>query len=126
MARWHGKSERKPSGGRRIRHRGKRRSEMGNDTQPTMIGEEKRQHVRARGGETKVRALRTNIANVTDPSTGETVRAEIKTVSKNEANVHYVRRNFVTKGAIIETDKGKARVTSRPGQTGQVNAVLVD
>jgi small subunit ribosomal protein S8e len=32
----------------------------------------------------------------------------------------------VTKGAVIETGEGRARVTSRPGQTGQVNAVLVE
>jgi small subunit ribosomal protein S8e len=37
-----------------------------------------------------------------------------------------VRRNIVTKGAIIETDAGQARVVSRPGQDGQVNAVLLE
>ena len=44
----------------------------------------------------------------------------------NPANVNYVRRNIVTKGAVIETSAGRARVTSRPGQDGQINAVLVD
>jgi small subunit ribosomal protein S8e len=33
--------------------------------------------------------------------------------------------NIITKGAVIETDAGKARVTSRPGQHGVVNAVLL-
>jgi small subunit ribosomal protein S8e len=32
----------------------------------------------------------------------------------------------VTKGAIIQTEIGKARVTSRPGQSGAINAVLID
>ena len=37
-----------------------------------------------------------------------------------------VRRNILTKGAIIETDAGKAKITNRPGQEGTVNAVLVE
>ena len=45
---------------------------------------------------------------------------------ENPSNVNYVRRNIVTKGAVIETSEGRARVTSRPGQTGQVNAVLIE
>ncbi|MEK6949175.1 MAG: 30S ribosomal protein S8e, partial [Nanoarchaeota archaeon] len=49
----------------------------------------------------------------------------IKTISGNPANRHFVRRNIMTKGAIIETEKGKARITSRPGQDGAVNAVLI-
>jgi small subunit ribosomal protein S8e len=35
------------------------------------------------------------------------------------------RRAIITKGAIIETSKGNARVTSRPGQCGIINAVLL-
>ncbi|RLF79472.1 30S ribosomal protein S8e, partial [Thermococci archaeon] len=41
------------------------------------------------------------------------------------ANRQYVRRNIITKGAIIQTEIGKAIVTSRPGQDGVVNAVLI-
>ncbi|MCE4622698.1 MAG: 30S ribosomal protein S8e, partial [Desulfurococcales archaeon] len=32
---------------------------------------------------------------------------------------------IIVKGAIIETTEGKAIVTSRPGQDGVVNAVLI-
>ncbi|MFB6184110.1 MAG: 30S ribosomal protein S8e, partial [Haloarculaceae archaeon] len=45
---------------------------------------------------------------------------------ENPSNPNYARRNIITKGAIIETSEGRARVTSRPGQDGQVNAVLVE
>ena len=31
----------------------------------------------------------------------------------------------LTKGAILETDEGKCRVVSRPGQNGTINAILV-
>jgi small subunit ribosomal protein S8e len=54
------------------------------------------------------------------------VAATIENVVRNDANPNYVRRNIVTRGAVIETSEGEARVTSRPGQDGQVNAVLVD
>jgi len=37
-----------------------------------------------------------------------------------------VRRNIITKGAVIKTEKGPARVTSRPGQHGIINAILLE
>jgi len=46
-------------------------------------------------------------------------------VLENPANRHFVRRNILTKGTIIETVKGKAKITGRPGQEGMVNAVLI-
>ena len=49
-----------------------------------------------------------------------------RTVRKNASNPNYVRRNIITKGAVIDTDAGRARVTSRPGQDGQVNAVRLE
>lgn len=125
MAQWQGMSRRKSTGGRLVRARGKRRFEVGRETNLPTIGEDRRVNVRTRGGNTRVRVVRAEVANVTDPKTGKTKPAKIKTVSENPANIHYVRRNFITKGAIIETDAGKARVTSRPGQHGNVNAVLL-
>jgi small subunit ribosomal protein S8e len=126
MALWHGTSKRTPSGGRRILHQKKRRREIGRETAPTQIGEDERVKARVHGGGEKVRAVSVEEANVTDPETGDTEPAEIETVVENPANPHFVRRNFITKGAIIETEAGPARVTSRPGQNGDVNAVLVE
>jgi len=71
-----------------------------------------------------MRLLSTNQANVSDLSTGKTQKAEILRVIRNPANVDYNRRGVITKGTIIETPLGTARVTSRPGQDGLVNAVL--
>jgi small subunit ribosomal protein S8e len=31
----------------------------------------------------------------------------------------------MNKGAIIDTKLGKAKITSRPGQSGNINAVLI-
>ena len=69
--------------------------------------------------------MATNVANVFDPGTKKSFKVEIKTVLENPADSHFVRRNVITKGAVIDTEKGKAKVTSRPSQDGTVNAVLI-
>jgi small subunit ribosomal protein S8e len=73
----------------------------------------------------KLRALSVNSVNVTDPATGKSQKTEIRSVVKNPANVDYQRRGVITKGAIVETPLGQALVTSRPGQHGVINAILV-
>lgn len=52
-------------------------------------------------------------------------KAKILKVLENATNNDYQRRGIITKGAILETQEGKCRVVSKPGQTGIVNAVLV-
>jgi SSU ribosomal protein S8E len=54
------------------------------------------------------------------------VVAEIKNVVENPANPHYVRRNIINKGAVLETNMGKIKVTSRSGQNGALNGVLLE
>lgn len=119
-----GRSPKKRTGGRRRPVRKKRSHQLGRSPTETRVGDVRLKTVNSRGGTTKVRALSTDVATV---ATGEdTVSTTIQSVVENEANPNYVRRNIITKGAVIETDDGKARVTSRPGQAGQVNAVLID
>lgn len=118
----HGRSPRKRTGGRRRPVRDRRKHELGNEPTETRVGEARLKTIDARGNQTKIRALQTNIATVADGD--ETVQTTIETVVENPANPNFARRNIITKGAIIETDEGRARVTSRPGQTGQVNAVV--
>jgi small subunit ribosomal protein S8e len=72
----------------------------------------------------KVRAVRTNVASVADG--GEVVEATVEDVIENPADPNYARRNIITKGAVLETSEGRMQVTSRPGQDGQVNGVLVE
>jgi small subunit ribosomal protein S8e len=122
---WHGDlKKRKSSGGRKRSYRGKRKFEKGSFPAETMLGEPKMKVERERGGNTKVKILSDNRACVNDPKSGKTEKVEIVRVVKNLANVDYDRRGVITKGAIIETTKGLARVTSRPGQHGIINAVL--
>jgi small subunit ribosomal protein S8e len=81
--------------------------------------------MRTRGANVKVRMLKASFANVIDPATKKAQKSKIVTVKKNSANPNYVQRNIINKGAMIQTELGLARVTSRPGQHGAVNAVLV-
>jgi small subunit ribosomal protein S8e len=120
----HGDSTRKRTGGRRRRSSDRKKHEQGRQPTETAVGERQFRRIDARGNVEKVRALQTNVASVAVD--GETVETELVDVVENAANPNYVRRNIVTKGAVIETGEGRARVTSRPGQDGQVNAVLLD
>jgi small subunit ribosomal protein S8e len=119
-----GRSTRKRTGGRLKHASNKKRHQLGREPAETTVGETRVQYIDSRGTESKVRALSTNVAQVAQG--GEVSEAEIENVVDNPSNVNYARRNIITKGAIIETSAGRARVTSRPGQSGQVNAVLLD
>jgi len=119
-----GRSARKRTGGRLKHFSKKKRYQLGREPAETTVGEPRLQIIDARGTDEKLRALSTNVAQLADG--GETSEVEIENVVENPSNVNYARRNIITKGAIIETSEGQARVTSRPGQTGQVNAVALD
>jgi small subunit ribosomal protein S8e len=123
---WHGSlRKKKPSGGRRRSYRVKRKFEQGSFPVETIMGEPKRKTARGRGGNVKIKVMIDKSANITDPKSGKTQKAEITRVVKNPTNIDYDRRGVMTKGAVIETSLGLARVTSRPGQDGIINAILV-
>ena len=126
MGIWQGKSRRKPTGGKYKLVVKKHKKEMGREPAETHLTDEvKVKIVRVAGGNRKVKLLRTNYANVMDPESKVCKKVAISNVVGNDANKHYIRRNIITKGAIIETELGNAKVTSRPGQDGVVNAVLI-
>ena len=119
-----GRSTRKRTGGRLKHFNKKKRHQLGREPAETTVGETRLQYIDSRGNKKKLRALSTNVAQLSEG--GETTEVEIQNVVENPSNVNYVRRNIITKGAVIETSEGKARVTSRPGQSGQVNAVSIE
>ena len=120
----HGRSLRLRTGGRRRPKRDRRKHELGSEPTETQVGDTELKTVDARGGQTKVRAIRSDQASVA--AGGEVVAAEITDVVENPADPNYARRNIITRGAIVETSEGQAKVTSRPGQDGQINAVSLD
>lgn len=126
MSTWHGdEKKRKSSGGRRIVNRKKRKFEQGTFAVETKLGEQKKKIVRERGGNLKIKILAEKQVCVTNPKTGKTEKSEVTRVIKNPANIDYDRRGVITKGAIVETLLGQARITSRAGQDGVLNAVLI-
>ncbi len=126
MSVWHGNLRKKKlTGGRKIVNRKKRKFEQGSFPVETLLGETKTKTLRGRGANLKRKILVGKFACVTDTKNGKTEKVEIVRVVKNPANVDYDRRGVITKGAIVETSLGLARVTSRPGQDGVLNAVLV-
>ncbi|MHA1385328.1 MAG: 30S ribosomal protein S8e [Candidatus Helarchaeota archaeon] len=125
MVNYQGRSKRKASGGRYKAYRKKRRFEMGSPPIETLIGPKKPKVVRTRGGNQKRKLLQAEAVNITDFKGKTKGKVKIISVIKNPANKEYDRRKIITKGTIIETEVGIARITSRPGQDGQLNAILV-
>jgi len=123
--RYQGRSKRKYTGKRIRELRGSKKFHLGSDNLETHAGDERSKPIRGRGGNWRDRLLRAQYANVTNPATGKTKKVGIKTVESNPANIHFVRRNVISKGSVIRTSIGTATVTSRPGQHGVVNAVLL-
>ena len=125
MAISQGKSIRSPSGARNVANRGKRKAELGRDPAETRVDEKRLRKIRTRGGNEKLRLATANKINLTDVKSGKTQVTDILGVIENDANPNYVRRNIITKGAVVETPEGNAKVTSRPGQDGVVNGILI-
>jgi len=125
MARSTQRSNRKSSGGRYISNRGKKLYELAGYNSMTRISEnEKRKIIRTQGGNSRQVLLTANQINIAVK--GKVQKVEVTNVVENTANPNLVRRNILTKGAIVETKLGKARITSRPGQHAVVNGVLLD
>ena len=118
------KSKRKISGGRYKKQIKKLRNK-GSLPIYTKVGKEKIVVSRVKGGNKKFRLLNIDIANVFDPESKKYSKAKIESVVDSPANRHYIRRNIITKGTIIKTDKGNAKVLNRPGQESIINAILI-
>lgn len=119
-------SKKKPSGARLRRVLKKRKHEMGRLPTLTKIGEKQVKRIRVQGGNYKDKLLKEQVINVFNQTTKKAEKVTIKTVIDNKANRNFIRRNILTKGTVVDTDKGHARVTNRPGQEGTVNGVLIE
>jgi small subunit ribosomal protein S8e len=126
MVIFQGKSRRKSTGGRLKPHHKKRKVLLGRVAAETRIGKRRVRRTKTKGGGEKLRLLMSETVNLVE-SPGEKARVvKILGVSENPASRDFTRRNVITKGAIIETEAGLARVTSRPGQDSVINAVKIE
>ncbi|MFB6292325.1 MAG: 30S ribosomal protein S8e [Candidatus Nanohaloarchaea archaeon] len=124
MAVWHKRSGTKKTGGKTRPYRKSRKYDLGSEFSEPEVGEKRVEKRRTRGGNQKNVARRAETVNLAVD--GEVKNVEIEAVEDNPANPNYVRRSLLTKGTVIDTPEGKARITSRPGQNGVVNAELLD
>ena len=113
------------TGGRRVAMRGRRKYEIDRYPNEATSGPQIIVNRRARGDNFKPSVKTAEFVNVADRSSGKVIRTKINHVTKNPANKDYERRGVISKGALLETEVGIAKVVSRPGQHGNVNAVLV-
>ena len=114
----------KITGGRRVPLRVRRKYETDRYPNEPINGAQVTVTRRIRGNNKKTALKSIDFVNL---ATGEAKvkKAKIIKVLENATNNDYKRRGIITKGAILETEEGKCRVVSKPGQNGIVNAILV-
>ena len=113
----------KVTGGRRHPLRSRRKYEIDRFPNEALIGEQITITRKVRGKNVKTAIKTIDSVNLTIDS--KIKRVKIIKVLENATNNDYQRRGIISKGAILETEEGKCRVVSRPGQHGTVNAILV-
>jgi len=126
MVNYQGRSKRIITGKKFHPHSAKDKTRFGRDAIETKIGETKKKIVRVRGANIKIKAYATNYVNVSFPKEKKTERVKIIALEENAASVDLKRRAILTLGAVVKTEKGRVKITSRPGQIGQVNGILLE
>ncbi|MCC5990265.1 MAG: 30S ribosomal protein S8e, partial [Thermosphaera sp.] len=79
-----------------------------------------------RGGNVKVRVKKALYVNVYNPKEKACKKVKILTVVETPSNPQNARFQIISKGTIVKTELGLVRITSRPGQDGVLNGVLVE
>jgi small subunit ribosomal protein S8e len=116
---------RKITGGKYKDSRKKRKHSLPGIKRKVKLRETKQKTIKGRGKTTKNVLLSTDKANIIDPKTKKTKKVKITNVLETPSNPFLARQNILVKGAVIETELGKAKITSRPGQEGSIQAVLI-
>ena len=114
----------KTTGGRRVPLRVRRKYETDRYPNEPINGAQVTITRRIRGNNKKTALKSIDFVNL---ATGEAKvkKTKIIKVLENTTNNDYKRRGIITKGAVLETEEGKCRVVSKPGQNGIVNAILL-
>ncbi|MFA5049658.1 MAG: 30S ribosomal protein S8e [Candidatus Micrarchaeia archaeon] len=127
MSQYHKPTEKKVSRGtggkRRGKQKDKKKCHYGRESSFTRIAEkEERKKVCGRGNTEKIKLKKAQYVNV---SNGGVVK-KTKILAVLESQIpDYVRRNIITRGAIVNTEMGKVRITNRVGQDGIINGTIV-
>jgi len=118
------KAGRKASGARYKKTKKRKLTGRQSQARIVKIGDQKTKLLSGRGKTSKLVSFLGNIANVIVK--GKSKKSAIKNVLETPANAFLARQNVLIKGAIIETELGKAKITNRPSQEGNIQAILVE
>lgn len=118
------KAGRKTSGGKYKKVKKRKLAGRQSQSRIVKIGEHKTKPIGTRGGNTKLVSFLGNIANVITNKKAK--KSAIKNVLETPSNTFLARQNILIKGAIIETELGKAKITNRPSQEGNIQAKLIE
>ena len=114
----------KITGGRRKPLRTRRKYETDRYPNEAINGAQVTITRRVRGNNNKVALKSIDFVNLATGN-AKVIKSKIIKVLENTTNNDYRRRGIISKGAILETQEGKCKVISKPGQNGIVNAVLL-
>ena len=114
----------KITGGRRVPLKTRRKYDMDRFPNEVVSGPQVTVTRQVRANHTKTGLKTIDTVNLAIAG-GKVKKTKILKVLENATNSDYQRRGVISKGAILETEDGKCRVVSRPGQQGQVNAILI-
>jgi len=146
--------KKRPSGGRMVKIRCKRKYELARPTSSTKLGKAKIVPVRCRGGAIKRRSLKLDSASFSLRSQKFQTVTRITGVLYNAASNELVRTNTLTKGTVVQLDsspfkawakrkgdaitldptmgemmgnnKVYAKITARPGQVGSADGYVLE
>jgi len=118
------KKGRKISGGKYRKRRKKKMYELPGQRREVKLGETKRKMKKVMGGRKKTFLLKVNVVNVKIGNKMQ--KLEIRNVIETPSNRFLARQNILGKGTIVQTEKGKVKITNRPSQEGMVNGILVE
>ncbi|MEM1639234.1 MAG: 30S ribosomal protein S8e [Desulfurococcaceae archaeon] len=125
MAYYQGNDLRKPTGGLKTEHRKKRKYELGSPPTKTVLSnKEERKIERVRGGNVKVKLKEAVYVNVA-LGEGSIKKARIFDVVETPENPQNSKFKIISKGSVVKTELGLVKITSRPGQDGVLNGILI-
>ena len=114
----------KITGGRRKPLRIRRKYETDRYPNEAINGAQVTVTRRVRGNNSKVALKSIDFVNLATENS-KVVKSKIIKVLDNSTNNDYKRRGIISKGAILETEEGKCKIVSKPGQNGIANAILL-
>lgn len=114
---------RKISGGKYHKQKKSKLYSKSGQARHAVLGETKTKQLRMMSGKMKTITLKADTINLI--VNGKAKQAKITNVIETPQNKFFSRQNRLLKSAVIETSLGKARITNRPNQEGQVNGILI-